>query len=80
MQVAQGPYCQRSGCIAALTVLSRVVSEMGCHRNNGQWLDSLGMRQECSVCFFLCGAVALEFVNSRLGHFGVVFTVYILAE
>lgn len=38
------------------------------------------MRQECSVCFFLCGAVALELANSRLGHFGVVFTVYILAE
>lgn len=38
------------------------------------------MRQECSVCSFLPGAVVLESTNSRLGHFGVVFTVDVLAE
>lgn len=71
---------EKSGCIATLIVHSRVVSEIGYHRSNGQWLDSLGTRQECSVCSFLCGAVVLESTNSRLGHFGVVFTVYVLAE
>lgn len=61
-------------------VLSRVVSETGCHRNYGQWLDSLGTRQEYSACSFLCGAAALASPSSRFGHFGVVFAVDVLAE
>lgn len=61
-------------------VLSRVVSETRCHRNYGQWLDSPGTRQECSACSFLCGAAALVSASSRLGHFGVVFAVDVLAE